>query len=65
MNSTHNGGTSVAVERFIRTLLENKIYQERQLITKSNLGYLNKLVDECNRKRFLLAKISQKSGQKK
>ena len=65
MNSTHNGGTSMAVERFIRTLLENKIYQERQLITKSNLGYLNKLVDECNRKRFLLAKISQKSGQKK
>ena len=55
----------MAVERFIRTLLENKIYQERQLITKSNLGYLKKLVDECNRKRFLLAKISQKSGQKK
>ena len=65
MNSTHNGGTSVAVERFIRTLLENKMYQKRQLITKSNIGYLNKLVDECNRKTFLLAKISQKSGQKK
>ena len=55
----------MAVERFIRTLLENKMYQKRQLITKSNIGYLNKLVDECNRKTFLLAKISQKSGQKK
>ena len=65
MNSTHNGGTSVAVESFIRTLLENKMYQKRQLITKSNIGYLNKLVDECNRKTFLLANISQKSGQKK
>ena len=65
MNSTHNGGTSVAVESFIRILLENKMYQKRQLITKSNIGYLNKLVDECNRKTFLLANISQKSGQKK
>ena len=55
----------MVVERFIRTLMENKMYQKRQLITKSNIGYLHKLVDESNRKTFLLAKTSQKSGQKK
>ena len=41
----HNEGRSVVAERFIRTLKGKKMTANDN---KSYLGYLNKLVDECN-----------------
>ena len=48
MYSTHNGGKSVVVQRFIRTL-KNKIY--KYMASISEIVYINKLdeiVNKCN-----------------
>ena len=46
MYSTNNEGKSVAAENFIKTL-NGRIYENIDSINKkSDLGYLNKLVDE-------------------
>ena len=46
MYSTHNEGTSVIAERFIKTL-KAKIYKEMTANdSKSYLRYLNKLIDQ-------------------
>ena len=48
MYSTHNEGKSVTVERFIKTL-KPKIYKKMTANdSKSNLPYLNKLVNQHN-----------------
>ena len=48
MYLTHNKGNSVVGERFIRTL-KNKISKKRTVCnSRSNLDYLDKLVDEYN-----------------
>ena len=47
IHSTHNGGKSVAAERFIRTL-KGKIYKMTAPNSRSYLDYLDKLVDEYN-----------------
>ena len=46
MNSTHNEGKSVVVERFIR-ILKNKIY--KYMISISENVYINKLDDIVNK----------------
>ena len=48
MYSIDNEGQSVVPERFIRTLKDNKYKKLTANDSKSYLGYLNKLVDECN-----------------
>ena len=46
--STHSEGKLIVAERFIRTL-KSKIYKKVTVNdNKSYLGYLNKLVDQCN-----------------
>ena len=48
MNLTHKVDKPVVTKRFIRTL-KNRIYEKITTFDcKSYLGYLNKLVDECN-----------------
>ena len=46
MYSTHNEGKSVITERFMKTLI-SKIYKKMAAnVSKSCLGYLNKLVNQ-------------------
>ena len=48
MYSTHNKGKSVVTERVIKTL-KVKMYKEVTANdSKSYIGHMNKLVDECN-----------------
>ena len=47
MHSTHNESNSVIAERFIK-ILKFKIYKKMTANGKSDLSYLNKLVDEYN-----------------
>ena len=48
MYSTHNEGTSVIAERFIKTLKEKCYKKTIANDSKSYLNYLNKLVDQYN-----------------
>ena len=49
MYSTHNEGKSAVAERFIRTLIKNKIYKHNTAISKDvYFGVLDDIVDEYN-----------------